>query len=248
MADASHIDNEFYDTYGERWYTAYDDPVAILRAENQTLIPWVLDRIRSLGAPGHNLLDVACGGGFLTNDFARRRFTVTGVDLSKESLKTASAHDVTHSARYVYGNAYSLPFPDESFDIVTNMDFLEHVDDPARVIRECSRVLKKNGLFFFHTFNRNKVSEFVVIRLVEKFIKNTPKNMHVPELFIPPEDTVRFCGEAGMSVLELTGVRPVVSSIGVKTLFTGVVSPKFRFKLTSSLKISYMGVARKIGL
>ncbi|HXH76491.1 MAG TPA: bifunctional 2-polyprenyl-6-hydroxyphenol methylase/3-demethylubiquinol 3-O-methyltransferase UbiG [Bacteriovoracaceae bacterium] len=239
------IDNEFYDTYGERWYTAFDDPVAILRAENNIKIPWILDKIRELGAPGHDVLDVGCGGGFLTNDFAKRHFNVTGVDISPESIKTASAHDVTHSAKYIVADAYSLPFPDESFDIVTNMDFLEHVDNPAAVIQECSRVLKKDGLFLFHTFNRNQWSNLLVIKMVEKFIRNTPKNMHVYKLFIKPEETRDYCAKAGLEVLDMVGVRPVFSSISMKTFFTGIVTPKLRFKITPSTLISYIGVARK---
>lgn len=246
MPNAQQIDNEFYDTYGERWYTAFDDPVALLRAENHVKIPWVLDRIRELGAPGHNVLDVACGGGFLTNDLAKRHFTVTGVDISPESIRTAKAHDVTHSACYLVADAYRLPFNDRSFDIVTNMDFLEHVDNPRNVIKECARVLNKDGLFFFHTFNRNRWAELLAIKLVERFIKNTPHNMHVLNLFIKPEEVIDYCLEAGLKVERMTGIRPVISSLGLKTPITGIVSARFRFKLTPSMLISYMGVARKI--
>jgi 2-polyprenyl-6-hydroxyphenyl methylase / 3-demethylubiquinone-9 3-methyltransferase len=246
VEDKGQIDNTFYDTYGEKWYTAFDDPVALLRAENMIKIPWILDRIRELGTIGHTVLDVGCGGGFLTNDFARRGFSVTGVDISPESLRIAATHDMTHSVSYVEADAYKLPFPNESFDIVTNLDFLEHVQDPQAVINECARVLKKNGLFFFHTFNRNPIAELLVIRLVEKFIKNTPKNMHVIELFIKPEEMEQYCRQSGLEIKSWTGVRPVFSSISWDTLFSGVVSKKMKFVLTKSLMISYMGVARKI--
>jgi 2-polyprenyl-6-hydroxyphenyl methylase / 3-demethylubiquinone-9 3-methyltransferase len=244
--NSQQVDNEIYDRYGERWYTAYDDPVALLRAENVVKIPWILDRIREIGAPGHKVLDVGCGGGFLSNDFAKRHFNVTGVDLSAKSIDTALAHDVTHTAKYIVADAHTLPFEDESFDIVTSMDVLEQVKDPKEIIKECSRVLKKKGLFFFHTFNRNRFSELVVIDLVEKFIKNTPKNMHVIDLFIKPEEARSYCQEAGMEVESMTGIRPVFSSVGVKTMMTGVVSPRMRFKLTHNMLISYMGVARKL--
>lgn len=245
METQQPIDNSFYDTYGERWYTAFDDPIALLRAENNVKIPWILDHIRELGSTGHNILDVGCGGGFLTNNFAKRGFTVTGVDLSEESLNVARSHDVTHSVNYIKANAYQLPLPDGSFDVVTNMDFLEHVDRPGDVVKECSRVLKPGGLFFFHTFNRNKLSEFVVIKLVEKFIKNTPKNMHVLDLFITPQELREFCQKVDLEVLDMTGIRPVISSVSFRTLFTGEVSPGMKFVTTRSQKISYMGVARK---
>lgn len=245
MPNGNQIDNKFYDQYGERWYTAQDDPIALLRAENGAKIPWILSKIRELGSPGHKVLDVGCGGGFLTNDFAKRGFQVTGVDLSGESLRIAGAHDVTHKVRYETANAYNLPFPDSSFDIVTNLDFLEHVERPEAIIKECSRVLKRGGLFFFHTFNRNLITEMVVIKLVEKFIKNTPKNMHVIDLFIKPEELEKYCSEAGLSVITMEGIRPVISSLSFRTLFTGVVSPKTRFKPTASTLMSYIGVARK---
>ena len=245
MQNQKQIDNEIYDNYGERWYTAQDDPVALLRAENKAKIPWVLSKIREIGSPGHKVLDVGCGGGFLTNDFARRGFSVTGVDISPESIRIAREHDVTHKVNYDVADAYELPYPDHSFDIVTNMDFLEHVENPEIVVRECSRVLKPGGLFFFHTFNRNIISELVVIKLVERFIKNTPRNMHVIELFIKPEELKAYCHEAGMEVFCIEGIRPVLSSVSFRTLFTGVVSPKMRFKSTNSTLMSYIGVARK---
>lgn len=240
------IDNQVYDNLGERWYSAWDDPVAILRAELGVKIPWMLEQIRLLGAPGHTVLDVGCGGGLMSNDLARRNFKVTGIDISLESLKVARAHDGTHSVNYLEGDVYNMPFSDDSFDLVLTMDFLENIKDPKAAITECARVLKKGGLFFFYTFNRNMVSNFVAIRLVEKYIKNTPKNMHMIHMFITPEEIQKYCQDSGLKVETMTGVRPVASSVALKTALTGVITPEMRFKLTSSKMISYMGVARKL--
>jgi 2-polyprenyl-6-hydroxyphenyl methylase/3-demethylubiquinone-9 3-methyltransferase len=125
------------------------------------------------------------------------------------------------------------------------MDFLEHVDDPAKAVNEIARVLKPNGQFFFHTFNRNWLANIVIIKLVEKLVKNTPKNMHVIELFITPEELTQMCIESGMQVQAMTGIRPRFSTLTVSSIFTGVVPEKFSFKLTKSLKLSYMGYALK---
>lgn len=246
--DTHEINNSFYDNYGERWYRAYDDPVALLRAEHRVKFPWILERIRDEGIRDARVLDVGCGGGFLSNALARHGFAVTGIDLSEESLKVAQGHDETKTVSYQVADAYALPFPDESFDVVTAMDFLEHVEEPEKVIRELSRVLRPHGLFFFHTFNRNFLSKLVIIKLVEWFIKNTPKDMHVHRLFIRPEELEVFCRRHGLSFVILTGLRVKFSTISWEMIKTGVVSPKLEFTLTHNIKLAYLGMAKKRAL
>lgn len=241
MAKTAQVDNSIYETYGDKWYTADDDPVALLRAENKVKTPWILDRIKS-----HSMiLDVGCGAGFLANELAREGHNVTGVDLSPESLRVAGKFDETKSVDYIVANAYELPFEDHSFDVVCALDFLEHVDDPARAIKEFSRVLKPNGKFFFHTFNRSPLSWFVIIKLVEWLIPKTPKHMHVLHLFIKPEELKKYSLAAGMHVTEMTGIKPVFRSIPLKKIFKGRVPPEMKFELTKSLALSYLGVAQK---
>lgn len=239
------VNNSFYDDLGDRWYNAYDDPIALLRAENKAMFPWILNKLRTLCDHKGNILDVGCGGGFLSNELARQGYNVTGVDLSEESLEVAKAHDKTRTVRYQVADAYKLPYPDASFDVVTAMDFLEHVDKPADVIKEFSRVLKPHGLFFFHTFNRNLLSHVIVIKLLEWFVKNTPKNMHVINLFIKPEELKNYCKDVGMEVMGMVGLRPKISTFDWNMIKTGVISRKLEFTLTKKTRISYLGVARK---
>ena len=241
------VDNSIYDGYSDRWYTAYDDPVALLRAETRVKLPWTLQQIRNnfKDLAPIQVLDVGCGGGFLSNGLAKNGLQVTAVDLSETSLATAARFDETKSVKYLVADAYHLPFADNSFEVLTAMDFLEHVEQPALVIREFSRVLKPGGLFVFHTFNRNWLSNIVVIKLVELLVKNTPKNMHVLRLFIRPDELVLFCKSANLKMLKMTGIRPVFTSITLKNVFSGVVPESLKFKLTDSLKLSYIGCARK---
>lgn len=246
MAQNNEINNSFYDEMGERWYDAYDDPVALLRAENKVKTPWIIERIELENLKQVKVLDVGCGAGFLSNELAHKNYDIVGVDLSTESLKVAQNHDPSGKVRYLIADAYDMPLPDNHFDVLTAMDFLEHVDRPADVIKEFSRVLKPGGLFFFHTFNRNPISHFVVIKLVEWLVKNTPKHMHVIDLFIKPAELERYCHDAGLNVKEMTGIRPVFSSIPLKSLFSGVVPEGLKFRLTKSLQLSYLGVARKV--
>lgn len=239
------INNDVYHTYGDRWYTAFDDPVALLRAENEAKWPWVLQHIQQYHASARTLLDVGCGAGFLTNRMAREGFAVTGIDLSAESLTVAERFDATKSVKYVHADAYQLPFADASFDLVTSMDFLEHVPDPARVVRECARVLRPGGLFFYHTFNRNPIAEAVVIKFVEAFVRNTPPKLHVIDLFIRPEELLEYCAAAGLENLALTGLRPELSTVRLSDIISGIVPESLRFTTTKNLLISYLGVARR---
>jgi 2-polyprenyl-6-hydroxyphenyl methylase / 3-demethylubiquinone-9 3-methyltransferase len=239
------VNNAMYDDLGERWYAADDDPVALLRAESRLRNPWVVTRIvRERGARAR-VLDVGCGAGFLSNHLAREGFDVTGVDASRDSLDVAARHDVSGTARYLLGDALALPFPAASFDVVCAMDFLEHVEDPAAVVAEISRVLKPGGLFFFHTFNRNPVAWLVIIKGVEWFVKNTPRHMHVLRLFIKPSELARICAANGLRVTELHGSEPVVFSWAFwRMLLTRVVPPNFRFRFSRSTLLAYTGYAR----
>ncbi len=239
------VNNAIYDDYGNRWYTAQDDPVALLRAESVVKTKWTLDILDLLKNPHLRILDIGCGGGFLSNALARQGYKVTGVDLSKESLEVAKKYDITKSVKYIAADAFQLPFADESFDVVTAMDFLEHIEDPARAIKEFSRVIRPSGFFLFHTFNRNWLAGLIVIKMVEWFVRNTPPRMHILRLFIKPSELHTYCQNAGLNVRLMSGIRPIFSSLRWSSLFTGIVPLSLRFKLSRSLGLSYVGYAVK---
>ncbi len=247
MAQKTAIDNTVYDALGERWYTAQDDPIALLRAESRLLGPWVLEAIRTqFDQHPVRVLDVGCGAGFLTNRLAKAELSVTGLDLSQQSLAVAAQFDETGSVNYLSGDANALPFDDAAFEVVTCMDFLEHVDEPKRVIAEASRVLKPGGLFLFHTFNRNFIARVMVIHMVETLVKNTPKNLHVYELFSTPQEIDGYCQDAGMVTSDWRGTKPVLAKLSVlKGLFTREVPEDFEFRFTTSLKVAYVAQAIK---
>lgn len=236
------INNDFYEELEEKWYTANDHPIALLRAENALRIPWILEEI------GRNktVLDIGCGAGMLTNAFALQGHRVFGIDISETSLRTAKRHDTTKSVSYTLASAYSLPYPDQSFDVVSAMDVLEHVTEPKRLLQEASRVLKPNGLFFFHTFNRNVWSYLLIIKGVDWCVPNAPKNMHVYPLFIKPQELTQFCQDAHLNVAHMRGFRPkLLQTAPLKMLFTRKVPADFSFCFSKSLLTGYCGYARK---
>ncbi len=242
------VNNDFYDLYGERWYTAQDDPVGLLRAENRALHPWIVAEIRRVH-PGKaiRVLDVGCGAGFLANELAQNGFKVIGIDASERSLEVARRHDRTGSVEYRSGDALGLLFPDKSFEVVCAMDFLEHIEQPAQVVSEAARVLAPGGLFFFHTFNRNLLSWLVVIKGVEWFVKNTPQDMHCLGLFIKPRELGRMCERAGLCIEYYRGMAPVVwKSAFWRMVLTGRVSDDFTFMFSRFTMAGYAGLAMKL--
>jgi 2-polyprenyl-6-hydroxyphenyl methylase/3-demethylubiquinone-9 3-methyltransferase len=240
------VNNAVYDTLGTRWYLAEDDPVALLRAESRLRNPWVLDRIVTHRGTSARVLDVGCGGGLLSNHLAKAGLEVHGLDASRESLSVAERFDETRSVRYLRGDALHLPYHDASFDVVCAMDFLEHVEEPARVIGEAARVLRPEGMLFFHTFNRNWLAWLVVIKGVEWFVKNTPPDLHVLRLFLKPSEVSAWCEDSGLAVRELHGSAPVLFSRAfLRLLWAGEVSNDFRFQFTRSTLLSYTGYAVK---
>lgn len=243
----SVINNRCYNDLGARWYEAEDDPVALLRAEAKLRNAWVQQEISDrTPLRACAILDIACGGGFLSNNLAKAGARVTGIDASMPSLEVARQYDSTRTAQYLEMDAYRLGFADSTFDVVCAMDFLEHVDDPGAIIREASRVLKPGGIFFFHTFDRNPLSWLVVIKGVEWFVKNTPDHLHVYSLLVKPSEVRTYCDQAGMQVERMRGTRPKVFTQAFwKLLTTGCVSPDFEFSFTRSLALGYSGFAIK---
>ncbi len=242
---STRINNTFYEGLGESWYDDDIHPIALLRAENAARNPWILEKIRTLLSPACDILDIGCGAGFLTNALGCSGHRVTGIDVSAKSLDVAQKRDPTKSVRYMQLDAFALPFPPQSFDVVCAMDFLEHVEMPGQIVREAARLLRPKGLFFFHTFNRNLLSYLIVIKGVEWCVPNTPTNMHVYSYFIKPSELKNWCEESGLHLREMRGLCPRIASTAFwKSLLTRKVDKRLQFKFTSSLKTGYLGIAQ----
>src|SRR5262245_20444402 len=240
------INNDVYHQLGERWYQAQDDPIALLRAEARARNPWIAGAIRQAFPSGEvKVLDIGCGGGFLSNYLAEAGFTVIGLDAAADSLMIARRHDATGCACYVLGDACLLPYPNGAFQAACAMDFLEHVDDPGRVVAEAARILQPGGLFFFATFNRNFISWLFGIKGVEWFVKNTPPRLHELSHFIKPAELRAMCEESVLRINELRGFAPRFNRAFWRLLVTGVVADDFTFQFGRNTMTGYIGMAEK---
>jgi 2-polyprenyl-6-hydroxyphenyl methylase/3-demethylubiquinone-9 3-methyltransferase len=158
---------------------------------------------------GKRVLDVGCGGGILSEAMARLGALVTGIDLSEKPLKVAQLHLLESGLSIQYelksAEQYSEPYAG-AFDVVTCMELLEHVPDPASTIAACATLLKPGGRAFFSTINRNPKAYLFAVIGAEYLLKMLPKGTHDYARFIKPSELSRWCRDAGLEPLELKGM------------------------------------------
>ena len=157
---------------------------------------------------GQQVLDVGCGGGILAEAMARQGAEVLGIDLASKSLKVAQLHALESGLanvayREVAVEALAAERP-ASFDVVTCMEMLEHVPDPASVVKACADLVKPGGWVFFSTLNRNPKSFLFAIVGAEYVLNLLPRGTHEFAKFIKPSELASFCRQAG---LDLQGTR-----------------------------------------
>jgi 2-polyprenyl-6-hydroxyphenyl methylase/3-demethylubiquinone-9 3-methyltransferase len=166
-----------------------------------------IDRIENLR--GKKVLDVGCGGGLLSEAMAARGAKVTGIDMADRSLKVAQLHllesklDVEYRKVEVEQLARDEP---HHYDVVTCMEMLEHVPDPASAVNACAGLLAPGGRCFFATINRNLKSYLFAIVGAEYVLKLLPRGTHDYSRFITPAELGRFCRGAGLSPQRVTGM------------------------------------------
>ena len=187
-----------------RWW----DPESEFRPLHQ-INPLRLDWIDGLASlAGRQVLDVGCGGGILADAMARKGAQVTGIDLSTRALKVAQLHALEAATpnvnyREISAEALAAERP-ASFDVVTCMEMLEHVPDPASVVQACTTLVKPGGWVFFSTLNRNPKSFLFAIVGAEYVLNLLPRGTHEYAKMIRPSELARYCRQTG---LELAGTR-----------------------------------------
>jgi len=166
-----------------------------------------IDRIAEL--KGKRVLDVGCGGGILSEAMAARGASVTGIDLGEKPLKVAQLHLLESGLQVDYRLVAAESLAQEmpgAFDIVTCMELLEHVPDPAETVRACAELTRPGGHVFVSTINRNLKSYVLAIVGAEYVLKLLPRGTHDYEKFIKPSELAAACRSAGLDVKGITGM------------------------------------------
>jgi 2-polyprenyl-6-hydroxyphenyl methylase/3-demethylubiquinone-9 3-methyltransferase len=172
--------------------------------------PLRLDYVdRAAGLAGKEVLDVGCGGGILSESMAVRGARVTGIDLGEMPLRVAELHTlesgVSVDYRRVSAEALAAERPG-SFDVVTCMEMLEHVPNPASVVAACAALVRPGGLVFFSTLNRNLKSYLFAVIGAEYVLGLLPKGTHDFDRFIRPSELGRWIRAAGLATTDMTGM------------------------------------------
>ncbi len=158
---------------------------------------------------GMKILDVGCGGGILSEGMARAGASVTGIDMGEAPLSVAKLHLLESQLEIEYRQIPVEALADEqpgSYDLITCMEMLEHVPDPASTIEACSRLVKPEGHLFFSTINRNFKSYMMAIIGAEYLLNLLPKGTHEHDKFIKPAELERWCRQAELQIDDLTGM------------------------------------------
>ena len=214
-----------------RWWDL-DSEFKPLHQINPLRLGWI-DQLAVL--KGKRVVDIGCGGGILADSMARRGAEVLGIDLAGKALRVAQLHaleaDTANvSYREVSAEALAAEQPG-AFDVVTCMEMLEHVPDPASVVRSCAALVKPCGWVFFSTLNRNAKAFLLAIVGAEYVLNMLPRGTHEYLKFIKPSELAGMCRTAGLSLVQARGLEhnPLTR----------------RYSLTGDTSVNYLLAARK---
>ena len=194
-----------FEELASRWWDP-DSEFKPLHEINPLRLEYI-DRRASL--KGKKVVDVGCGGGILAESMALKGADVLGIDMGKAPLSVASLHKLESGAELDYQQITAEELAEKEagqYDVVTCMEMLEHVPDPASVIAACSKLVKPNGHVFFSTINRNPKSYLFAIVGAEYIMQMLPKGTHEYSKFIKPSELENWARAADLHLRELTGM------------------------------------------
>jgi len=172
--------------------------------------PLRLDYIDNIaGIATKKIVDVGCGGGILAESMAQRGASVTGIDLGETPLSVARLHGMESGVDVTYQQISAEALAEqqaEQFDVVTCMEMLEHVPNPASTIQACAQLAKPGGNVFFSTINRNPKSFLFAIVGAEYLLRMLPKGTHEYRSFIRPSELEAWARHAGLSICDMRGM------------------------------------------
>ncbi len=203
--NVDHAEVGKFEALASRWW----DPDSEFKPLHD-INPLRLDYIdQRAGLAGKNVLDVGCGGGILAESMAARGAQVTGIDMGEAPLEVAQLHKLESGVEVTYRRTTAEQLAAEmpgSFDVVTCMEMLEHVPDPASVIAACARLVKPGGHVFLSTINRNPKAWLFAIVGAEYLLRLLPRGTHDFAKFIRPSELEQGIRQGGLVLKELTGM------------------------------------------
>ena len=205
MMNVDPVELQKFSELAHRWW----DPQSEFKPLHD-INPLRLDYIDQMaGLKGKRVLDVGCGGGILSEAMAAAGATVTGIDLGDKPLKVAQLHLLESGLTVEYRNITVEELACEQpgqYDVITCMEMLEHVPDPASVVNACARLVRPGGKCFFSTINRNPKSYLFAILGAEYVLNLLPRGTHDYARFITPAELARYCRRAELNTGQLIGM------------------------------------------
>ena len=227
---------EFYSRLAETWWDR-DGPFWPLHKLNELRVEYIKEKLcqhfgRSSAAErpleGLRILDVGCGGGILSESMAKLGATVTGIDVVDKNIQIASLHAAQHGVHVDYRavTASEIAASSAAYDIVLNMEVVEHVADVKLFMRDCTRLTADGGVMFVATINRTPLAWLFAIVGAEYVLRWLPRGTHRWSMFQKPADIARHLQDGGLVVRDTVGV---------------AVNPFARsLRITSSNAVNYM--------
>jgi 2-polyprenyl-6-hydroxyphenyl methylase / 3-demethylubiquinone-9 3-methyltransferase len=230
MANADQAELDKFSQLAHRWWDPNSE-FKPLHDINPLRLDWIDQQAH---ITGKRVVDVGCGGGILAESMAARGALVTGIDLSDKALKVAKLHQLESGVQLDYRLIAAEDLAAEqpnSFDVVTCMEMLEHVPDPASVVAACAAMVKPGGWVFLSTLNRNAKSYALAILGAEYILNMLPRGTHEWAKFIRPHELASHVRQAGMETVQIIGM---------------TYSPFSKtYKLEQDTDVNYMMACRK---
>ena len=203
--NVDHAEIGKFDQLASRWWDPNSE-FRPLHEINPLRLDWINEQVP---IAGQKIIDVGCGGGILAESMAARGASVTGIDMAPTPLQVAKLHllESGQQVEYLQITAENMAETHSGqFDIVTCMEMLEHVPDPASVVHACAKLVKPGGMVFMSTINRNPKSFAMAIVGAEYVLKLLPKGTHEYGKFIRPSELTAWSRAAGLETSDITGM------------------------------------------
>ena len=199
--------NDWWDSQG---------PLKTLHDINSTRLEFIS---QNLSLNGNRVLDVGCGGGILCEAMAKLGAKVTGIDAENKVITIAKAHAKENKLSIKYHCTPIEEFESNSFDVVTCMEMLEHVQNPELVLEHCKRLLKPNGFLFLSTISRTIKAYATAVIAAEYLLNILPKQTHDYNKFIKPSELVAMARSFDLNLIDMKGMNynPILRSASLSS-------------------------------